>query len=136
MKADTANKLIGWMLIVLCVGAVAYAVILWLFATLPAWLVWVLIGFAVLVAIGTAMAAAEEYVTKQLGPLETRPRSRYIPNDVKAEAMRRDGGRCRKCGSTKELHFDHIIPYSRGGTNDVGNIQVLCGRCNRRKSNR
>ena len=64
-------------------------------------------------------------------------RSRYIRNDVKAEAMRRAMGRCQRagCGSTNDLQFDHRIPFSRGGSNDVENIQVLCGVCNRRKSN-
>jgi hypothetical protein len=41
--------------------------------------------------------------------------------------------RCRQCGSNKELHFDHVIPWSKGGPNTVGNIQLLCGTCNRRK---
>lgn len=59
--------------------------------------------------------------------------SRYISNDVKAEVMRRDGGRCRRCGATEDLQFDHVIPWSRGGANTVKNIQLLCGACNRRK---
>lgn len=62
--------------------------------------------------------------------------SRYIPNDVKAAVMRRDMGCCRQCGSTEEIHFDHVIPWSRGGKATVGNIQLLCGPCNRRKSDR
>jgi HNH endonuclease len=62
--------------------------------------------------------------------------SRYIPNQVKAEVMRRDRGQCRKCGSTNDPHFDHIWPWSKGGTNTVNNIQILCGDCNRRKSDR
>lgn len=45
----------------------------------------------------------------------------------------RDGGRCRQCGSTAQLHFDHVIPISRGGANTVANIQLLCGACNRAK---
>jgi 5-methylcytosine-specific restriction endonuclease McrA len=53
---------------------------------------------------------------------------RYIPNDVKAEAMRRDGGRCVECGAQTDLAFDHIIPWSHGGSStNVENIQVLCG---------
>ena len=59
--------------------------------------------------------------------------TRAIPQDVKIEVAARDGGRCRQCGSNKELHFDHVIPWSRGGPNTVGNIQLLCGTCNRRK---
>jgi 5-methylcytosine-specific restriction endonuclease McrA len=45
----------------------------------------------------------------------------------------RDQGKCVQVGSTEDLHFDHKVPWSRGGTNTVNNIQLLCGRCNRRK---
>jgi hypothetical protein len=64
-------------------------------------------------------------------------RSRTIPQWVKIAVAARDGGTCRQCGSNYELQYDHIIPFSRGGSStDVNNIQLLCGRCNRRKSNR
>jgi hypothetical protein len=59
--------------------------------------------------------------------------TRNIPQDVKIAVAARDQGRCRQCGSTKDLHFDHVIPWSRSGTNTVQNIQLLCGPCNRRK---
>jgi hypothetical protein len=59
--------------------------------------------------------------------------SRVIPQAVKIAVSARDGGRCRQCGSTEELHFDHVIPWSKGGANTVNNIQLLCGPCNRRK---
>jgi hypothetical protein len=59
--------------------------------------------------------------------------SRSIPQDVKIAVAARDGGRCRQCGSTADLHFDHVIPWSKGGANTVANIQLLCGTCNRRK---
>jgi hypothetical protein len=58
---------------------------------------------------------------------------RAIPQAVKVAVSARDGGRCRRCGSTEDIHFDHVIPYSRGGANTVANIQLLCGRCNRTK---
>jgi len=58
---------------------------------------------------------------------------RIIPQDVKIAVSARDGGRCRKCGSSEKLHFDHVIPVSRGGANSVANIQLLCGACNRAK---
>ena len=60
--------------------------------------------------------------------------NRRIPQDVKIAVSARDGGSCRRCGSTQNLHFDHIIPVSRGGANTVANIQLLCGPCNRSKS--
>ncbi|MDQ2886220.1 MAG: HNH endonuclease [Chloroflexota bacterium] len=58
-----------------------------------------------------------------------------IPDDVKLIVWQRDTGRCVKCGSNVELQYDHIIPFSMGGANTVANIQILCGRCNRAKSN-
>lgn len=57
--------------------------------------------------------------------------NRRIPQDVKIAVSARDGGRCRQCGSTEKLHFDHIIPVSKGGANTVANIKLLCGSCNR-----
>lgn len=59
--------------------------------------------------------------------------SRVIPQDVKIAVAARDGGRCRQCGSAENLHYDHVIPWSKGGANTVSNIQLLCGRCNLRK---
>lgn len=42
--------------------------------------------------------------------------------------------RCLCCGDTDTvLEADHIVPLTRGGTNDIGNIQPLCGSCNRKK---
>ena len=62
-------------------------------------------------------------------------RSRIIPTSVKLEVWARDGGRCVTCGAADELHFDHIVPYSRGGTSlKAENIQLLCARHNLEKS--
>jgi len=62
-------------------------------------------------------------------------RSRIIPTSVKLEVWARDGGRCVTCGATDELHFDHIVPFSKGGTSlKVENIQLLCARHNLEKS--
>jgi hypothetical protein len=70
-------------------------------------------------------------------PTEPDPRerdidqTRLIPTPVKLAVWKRDGGRCVECGSTDNLHFDHIIPYSRGGSSLVAeNIQLLCARHN------
>jgi len=59
--------------------------------------------------------------------------TRVIPQDVKIAVAVRDQGRCVECGSNEDLHYDHKIPWSRGGTNTINNIQLLCGTCNRRK---
>lgn len=57
--------------------------------------------------------------------------NRLIPASVKREVWKRDKGRCVKCGNTKNLHFDHVIPYSKGGSSLVAeNIQLLCAKHN------
>lgn len=59
-----------------------------------------------------------------------------IPEDVKFEVWRRDQGRCVICGSQENLEFDHIIPFSKGGSSTARNIQLLCQNCNRHKSDK
>ncbi len=60
---------------------------------------------------------------------------RLIPTPVKLEVWKRDEGKCVKCGATDELHFDHILPYSRGGTSlTAANVQLLCARHNLQKN--
>lgn len=62
-------------------------------------------------------------------------RSRIISTSVKLEVWARDGGRCVNCGAADELHFDHVVPYSKGGTSlKAENIQLLCARHNLEKS--
>lgn len=62
---------------------------------------------------------------------------RVIPSWVKLEVWKRDQGKCCKCGIGSGLHFDHIIPYSKGGSSkDPANIQILCGRHNLEKRDR
>jgi 5-methylcytosine-specific restriction endonuclease McrA len=55
----------------------------------------------------------------------------------------RDRYRCQYCGRTaielkprEGLTRDHLIPLSRGGTNDWSNVVTACAPCNTRKANR
>ncbi len=60
--------------------------------------------------------------------------NRSIPGDVQREVYERDKGKCTKCGSTENLHFDHILPFSKGGSSKVAsNIQLLCAKHNLQK---
>ena len=61
-----------------------------------------------------------------------------VGESLRYEILKRDQI-CQLCGATKSdrmLEVDHIVPRSKGGTNDPSNLQVLCSRCNRAKSNR
>ena len=60
--------------------------------------------------------------------------SRHISKDVRQRVWTDYGGRCAECGSTLYLEFDHIIPHSKGGSNEANNIQLLCRKCNLEKS--
>ncbi len=62
--------------------------------------------------------------------------TRHIPHDVKITVWQRDGGKCVQCNADSYLEYDHIIPFSRGGANTIGNVQLLCRRCNLEKRDR
>jgi hypothetical protein len=61
-----------------------------------------------------------------------RPR---IPENIRIEVWRRDSGKCARCGNREKLEYDHIVPISKGGSNTARNIELLCEKCNRSKSN-
>jgi hypothetical protein len=55
--------------------------------------------------------------------------------------LARDQWKCLSCGrSAREdgvlLEVDHIIPRSKGGSDDIINLQTLCKKCNIGKSNK
>lgn len=49
---------------------------------------------------------------------------------------RRDGHECVYCGSKKNLTLDHVLPKSRGGTNEWDNLVTSCIKCNLKKADR
>ena len=62
-----------------------------------------------------------------------------IPRGLRHEVFKRDKYTCKECGAKKSegatLHIDHIIPISKGGTDELSNLQTLCADCNLNKSN-
>ncbi len=65
--------------------------------------------------------------------------SRVISGSARYEVLTRAKGLCELCGISKNvraLEVDHIDPRSKGGANDISNLQALCYRCNSNKGNR
>ncbi len=59
---------------------------------------------------------------------------RHIPRDVRQRVWQRYGGRCAECSANQYLEFDHVIPVAKGGSNTDANVQLLCRKCNLKKS--
>ena len=64
---------------------------------------------------------------------------RYNAPENKIQLYGEQAGNCNGCGEhfqTQHLEVDHIIAKSVGGTDHIGNLQLLCGHCNRIKGDR
>lgn len=65
--------------------------------------------------------------------------SRSIPRSVQFRVLKRENQICSSCGNSVKddlIEFDHIIPWSKGGSSDESNIRLLCKQCNRKRGNR
>ena len=69
-----------------------------------------------------------------------KPKRKNIPPKLRYTVLQRDMFVCKTCGASPKdgakLQVDHIHPVSRGGTNDLSNLQTLCSVCNIGKGNR
>ena len=65
---------------------------------------------------------------------------KLMTKDLRKQIMLRDNYTCQKCGKYMPdevgLHIDHIIPIAKGGKTIPSNLQVLCSKCNGRKSDK
>lgn len=76
------------------------------------------------------------YLPYSLEPIdlpEWSHRKKHIPIAVRREI---EGRPCANCGKTYDIQVDHIVPVSKGGTDDPSNLQPLCKFCNVVKGNR
>jgi hypothetical protein len=95
--------------------------------------VWLLAGRGWALAMLVAVLAA---LWLSRGDTRTERRRRPWTRVERRIALRRDGYRCRACGSPDDLELDHIVPFSRGGPCHLSNVQILCSDCNKRKGAR
>lgn len=84
-------------------------------------------------------ASSEEWESFRHHQFVQKQRS-LMTDSLRYDILKRDGYRCKICGATAadgvKLHVDHIIPVSKGGRTEPGNLQTLCERCNLGKSNK
>jgi hypothetical protein len=67
---------------------------------------------------------------------ELRNISRSIPRATQFRVLKRENQICSVCSNSikdEDIEFDHIIPWSKGGSSDESNIRLLCRACNRKK---
>ena len=81
-----------------------------------------------------SMAVAIANQTKT--PLLKEKKNRYITRETRQLIWQRYGGKCADCSATQYLEYDHIIPVAKGGSNGEKNIQLLCRKCNLKKSDK
>jgi len=85
--------------------------------------------FKQLATIGFECTLAEYHASNQ---------RRLMTKTFREEIAKRDNYTCRICGKYMPdwvgLQIDHIIPIAKGGKSVESNLQVLCSKCNGRKS--
>lgn len=61
-----------------------------------------------------------------------------FPQTTRLRVLALSAFECQHCGANLfqvEPHIDHIVPLSKGGSNDESNLQALCSDCNLAKGN-
>ena len=83
---------------------------------IPAWIILMVVMFLYV------------YLTHKKGYKRT-----ALPNNwtqIRRRVIENAGFRCEICGKQSAyFHIDHIIPRSKGGTNDLSNLRCLCPNC-------
>lgn len=57
--------------------------------------------------------------------------SRYYKDGIAEEVYKRFDGKCCNCKSTENLVIHHAVPISRGGSDEITNLVLICDRCHR-----
>ena len=111
----------------------------------------VLLGIFVLAWLASVIRQAKQRHAQARQECERKDtaRRRYVSSRLKEYVLERDDATCQICGISRRLldsymdglgdylllEIDHITPVASGGRgDDADNLQVLCWRCNRRKS--
>ena len=66
-------------------------------------------------------------------------RREWIPREVRCQVAAKANYKCRYCGQSARVvktHVDHIVPISKGGSDDIDNLCLACEACNLKKSDK
>ena len=75
-------------------------------------------------------------ITLRLGAgIKRRYNSTYYQR-VRLEVLQRDYYTCHYCGVAEANTVDHLIPISKGGTDEASNMVACCTQCNSSKRDR
>ena len=83
-----------------------------------------------------------EYISPLINKEPEKPKRKYISKAVRTAVLERDSYTCQLCHSPvitnpdNLAHIDHIVPVSKGGTNDLDNLRCLCAKCNLQKGDK
>ncbi len=97
-------------------------------------------------ALDALMEAKEKQkfaVTSRPRQQKGKPQGRHIPAQVRREVLEKEGGCCTfrsdngtRCGTQRNLHFDHIEPFASGGESTTDNLRLRCAAHNRLEAER
>lgn len=76
----------------------------------------------------TRYGKTHERVVKK-GESKRRNQRNKLDPDSRLRILKRDKNKCTKCGSKEKLHVHHIVPKSKGGSNESQNLTTLCDLC-------
>ena len=92
-------------------------------------------------ALGEMVTISQKIIKDKLNGLGKRKKKIRDPIEhrLRHEVFKRNEYKCVECGKGKKettLHVDHIIPVTRGGSDELDNLQTLCEACNLAKSDK
>lgn len=91
--------------------------------------------------------SAKSYITKELAKIAEKAAKKHYTKSRRGEFQRernglmlalieRDGYRCAECGAFEGLTIDHVMPLSKGGSDALANLQLMCQTHNSKKGDR
>lgn len=83
----------------------------------------------------SGVCCCEPVIRRSRGGIARRSKKRAAQyRAMRKRVILRDGGRCRYCGVIPDvIEVDHVVPWSRGGRDDMDNLVTACRPCNQDK---